>query len=115
MKAKGRRHKKNRQRESIARDTEFAAEAGTLSPWEAMNADAEAEKERGKIDHICGVGAVAVGFSIVSVIMFPYVLGLSGIALGGLSYLQGSRSLGMIAIIVGSFAIVLRLLLLASM
>ncbi|BFH67722.1 MAG: hypothetical protein E6230_13140 [Paenibacillus dendritiformis] len=112
MKAKGRRHKKNRQRESIARDTEFAADTATLPPAEPMNADAE--KKRGKIDHISGVGAVALGFSIVSVIMFPYVLGLSGIALGGLSYLQGSRSLGMTAIIVGSFAIVLRLLL-ASM
>lgn len=113
MKAKGRRHKKNRHRESKARDTEFAAEAGTLPPREAMNNDAE--KERGKIDHFSGVGAVAVGFSLVSVIMFPFVLGLSGIALGGLSYLQGSRSLGMMAVIVGIFAIVLRLMLLASM
>ncbi|MBG9793817.1 hypothetical protein ABD76_15435 [Paenibacillus dendritiformis] len=114
MKAKGRRHKKNRNREPIARDTEFSAEAGTLSPREAINADVE--KERGEeVDHFSGVGAVAVGFSLLSVIMFPFVLGLSGIALGGLSFLQGSRSLGMIAIIVGIFAIVLRLMLLASM
>ncbi|GAC42944.1 hypothetical protein [Paenibacillus popilliae] len=113
MKAKGRRHKKNRHRESIARDTEFSAEAGTLPPREALNANAA--KERGEIDHFSRVGAVAIGFSLVSVIMFPFVLGLSGIALGGLSYLQGSRSIGMIAMIVGIFAIVLRLMLLASL
>ncbi|RJG26108.1 hypothetical protein [Paenibacillus thiaminolyticus] len=112
-KAKGRRHKKNRHRESIARDTEFSAEAGTLPPREAMSVDAE--KEREEVDHFSGVGAVAVGFSLVSVIIFPFVLGLSGIALGGLSYLQGSRTLGMIAILVGIFAIVLRLMMLASM
>lgn len=113
MKAKGRRKKRNRHRESIKRDTEFSAEAGTLPPREATNA--YAEKEREDIDHFSGVGAVAIGFSLVSVIMFPFVLGVSGIALGGLSYLQGSRSLGMIAIIVGIFAIVLRVILLASM
>ena len=106
-----RRLKRQRERkiQDENHDVEFAAEAGTLPLGEARNDTIE----RTQIDHSSGVGTLAVIFSIISLILFPVALGLSGAGLGVLAYMQGSRTSGTFAVVIGLFSAIVRLLLLS--
>ncbi|MBN3525931.1 hypothetical protein [Paenibacillus apiarius] len=110
-KRQARRLKRKRERkpQNENRGVEFAAEAGMLPLAKARSDSVEGTK----IDQFSAVGAFAVIFSIISLILFPVPMGLSGAGLGALAYVQGSRTSGIFAIVIGLFSAMVRLVLLS--
>ncbi|EPY10303.1 MULTISPECIES: hypothetical protein [Paenibacillus] len=109
-----RRLKRHRVRSHTARnreqqqDVEFGQEAGTLSDTLRI------ATQHSKINHWSGIGMLAVIFSIIAFFLFPIPMGIGAAALGVLAYLQGSRSSGIFATVVGLLAVLVQFITMSS-
>ncbi|TVX94280.1 hypothetical protein [Paenibacillus agilis] len=104
-----RRLKRNRNRNHLQDQREYHIE----SAYELMGNEAQdfgTVNEKREVDVPSGLGYTAIGFAIASLFMFPYILGLTSIALGFMSIYQGSRSAGATAMIIGAAAILIHFL-----
>ncbi|WP_036605392.1 hypothetical protein [Paenibacillus assamensis] len=108
-KKQDRRLKRNRTRNQMQDQREYHIESAyELTGNEAHHLNAADEKR--EVDVPSGLGYTAIGFAIASIFMFPYILGLTSIALGFMSIYQGSRSAGATAMIIGAAAILIHFL-----
>ncbi|SMG12938.1 hypothetical protein [Paenibacillus aquistagni] len=109
----GRRIKRTRERaeqaeahsykEEIAQELTAPLSAGRLS-----EVNAEAEEESKTFSAVIGV--VAVLFAFVSFFFFPFIMGLTSIALGVFAYFQGSQTAGFTAAVLGLVAFLMAIM-----
>ncbi|MCG7407828.1 hypothetical protein MH117_10375 [Paenibacillus sp. ACRRX] len=103
-----RRIKRHRVRTSW--DRTYEAEAAQELTAPSITRDVSRFGDVTKVDRNSGLGYAAIVFAVVSLFIFPIIMGITSFALGLIAYLQGSRTAGITAAVIGLAAFTFRLL-----
>jgi hypothetical protein len=85
-------------------DVETASEIAEPVRFNPVQSDDRKERERPE-NGTSGVGVTGLVLSILSLFLWPYLLGAAGIVLGFIAYRRDARTLGVWSMIIGAVAI----------